>query len=137
MRRWIMSHVGRRGAFLLFLAVLNFTWPFALHVQAVQHLRTNFLLPWQAWAIWWGATGLIDLVGAFSKRDVWAFTASSMLKVAWASTYLVLWVRGQPYAWFSVVIWLPFAAMVLIVASWPEVVDTPIVTNIDIPGGQL
>jgi hypothetical protein len=124
MRPRIAQRVGRRGAFLLFLAVLDFVYAWALHLATTPqqaHVQPDYLLPWQVWAVWYVVAGLANLAGAFAKKDMWAFAQAALLKAAWGSLSLILWFRGQqPNGWLSAVIWLCLAATVLVIASWPE-----------------
>jgi hypothetical protein len=120
---WFMYHVGRRGSFLLFLAVLDFVYAWALKLEDTpqQVQKPDFILPWQAWAIWWLTTGVVVMVGAFLRKDVWAFSFAALLKGAWASVSLALWIQGrQPNGWLSAAVWMAFAGTVLVISSWPE-----------------
>ncbi|MGH3303259.1 MAG: hypothetical protein ACRDOK_16575 [Streptosporangiaceae bacterium] len=120
---WYTIHVGRRGAFLLFLGLLDFVYAWALRLEDTpqQVIKPDFFLPWQALAIWWLATGVIATIGAFSQKDVWAFFFAALLKGSWASASLALWLRGeQPDGWLPAAVWATLAGTILVVASWPE-----------------
>jgi hypothetical protein len=86
--------------------------------------------------------GAICLFSAFlrGKRDRIAFSVSAFLKTAWALRYAWLWHLGLPEAWLAVVVWLAFAATVLVIASWPEpviIIDPPLpVIQEDIGGDR-
>jgi hypothetical protein len=127
-----MNHIGRRGAFLLFLATLDFVYAWALRLQVTPQQshgpHLNYLLPVWVWGWIWFTTGLIVLGGAFARNDVWAFVCASLIKTAWAGLSFTLWVRGlQPNGWLSAVVWLAFAATVLLISSWPEVWNPEII----------
>jgi hypothetical protein len=49
-----------------------------------------------------------------------AFVSAALIKTAWSLRYVYLWYLGQLNAWLAVVVWLAFAATVIIISSWPE-----------------
>lgn len=125
--RRMRRQVGHRGSALLFFAVLDFVYCYALlapSASARQSGQLAFLatvLPLWGWAIGWGAVGLVCLVQAFRRRDQIAFTAAIGLKVMWGLVSAGGWiVGGVDRGYVSVVVWLVFAAFVGIIASWPE-----------------
>ena len=118
---WI-DHVGRRGGFLLFLAILDVIYGYALirHPLAGPHPYYE-LLPPRIWAGVWIAVGLACLIQAPMRHDKLAFVAAATLKAAWAALWVHLWiVQRFPDGWLSMVIWAVFAATVVMVAGWPE-----------------
>jgi hypothetical protein len=123
----VKSRVGHRGAFLLFLAVLDFLYGYSLITVTRAALgRYTMLIPVQAWGWGWISVGVVLLAGAVVKWDLFAFVTSAMFKFAWMSLWVQLWlVQGYPDGWISVTIWGSFAAVVLVVASWPEPVVPP------------
>jgi hypothetical protein len=131
-REWARDRLGRRGSFLLFLAVLDFTYGWAIYDTVAPPVanRVNLLLPWQAWGIWWAATGLVCLIAAWGSRDRWAFTIAAALKFAWGMIAGFAWLN-QPQldhnGWVSMVIWLCFAITVLIISGWPEPPPLPVI----------
>jgi hypothetical protein len=123
---------------LLFLSVLDFVYAWALRLQDTPQQahdpHLNYLMPVWAWGWVWFTAGLIVLIGAFIKKDVWAFVAASLIKTAWGSLSLILWLQGaQPNGWLSAVVWWSFAATVLVIASWPE---PPKAVFIDVAGEE-
>lgn len=125
--RWWATTVGRRGEFLLFLALLDLLYGLSLLRPAPQARRsptTGFLaevMPLPCWALLWLAVGAVCLAGAFVVRDRVSFAAAAGLKVLWGSLFLVGWLAGVvERGWVSAVIWLVFALVVVRLASWPE-----------------
>jgi hypothetical protein len=118
-----VRRLGRRGAFLLFLAVLDFAYGYALLTASIAALRASpdLLLPVHAWGWIWAGMGAVCLSGTLARRDWPQFGAAATLKTAWAAVYADIWiVQHGVNAWVSVVVWLTFALAVLVVASWPE-----------------
>lgn len=115
----VARRTGHRGAFLLFLAVLDFCYGYAQVAMPVS--QTDLFLPWPWWGAAWIATGAVCLAGAFVRRDWWAFTAAAVLKAAWAAVMADTWLlQGVPRGWVSAVVWATFALTVLVVSSWPD-----------------
>ena len=113
---------GRRGAFLAFLSLLNWAYGYSLlTAPAVQRRAADLLLPWTAWGVLWTAMGFVTAAGIFARRDRVSYGAAVTFKTAWGLVQLDLWFgHNVPRAWVGAVIWLGFAATVLIVAGWPE-----------------
>lgn len=112
---------GHRGAFLL--AVGLFDEVYALGIPSVTGANGRWLahiVPLDAWAALWAAVGLVLLVGAFTTRDGFAFGAAISIKLLWSMVELAGWADGVPRAWVSVALWTWAAAVVLIIAVWPE-----------------
>jgi len=123
----LVRRIGRRGASLLFLALLDLIYAgglLALPPEARSNPSYAFLarlLPLPIWAAIWGAVGLVCLVQAFARRDALAFTAASLLKAAWGTVYLVGWALGDiPRGWLASVIWYGFAIWLAIISGWRE-----------------
>lgn len=121
--RGMTRRAGRRGAFLAFLAILDWAYGYSLYETAAPQRRLDLLLPWQAWAVIWLATGAVCAAGVFlpAGRDRWSFSAAALLKGAWGALFIRVWLYDSlPRGWVSVIIWLAFAATVLLVSGWPE-----------------
>lgn len=125
-RRWA-GVVGRRGEFLLFLALLDLLYGLSLLRPAGdgrQSAAARFLvavMPLPAWGALWLAVGVVCLVGAFVPADRWAFAAAAALKVLWGAMFLIGWAAGVlERGWVAATIWLVFALVVIRIASWPE-----------------
>lgn len=112
---------------MLFFALLDLLYSVSLFNPPAEAKLSPTLvfighvMPLYAWAGLWAAVGLICLVGAFLKRDRWAFTAAMGLKVLWGGTFLGGWILADlDRGWVSALIWLAMAAWVMIISSWPE-----------------
>ncbi len=113
--------MGHRGAFLLFLAVLDILYGYSLLTDQIPVALAYPFLSEMTWGIIWITVGAACFLGAFvKKRDRVAFALASILKTAWALRYMWLWHEGNLRAWIAIVVWLAFAATVLVIASWPE-----------------
>lgn len=123
----IFRRVGRRGSFLLFLALLDVTNAFALATPDKQassmpaYVFLASILPLWCWAIPWAGVGLLCLFYAFRKNDAVAYGVAMFLKVFWALVFLLGWIfvhvdRG----YLSTTVWGAFAAVLLLIATWPE-----------------
>lgn len=125
--------VGRRGAVLLFLALLDFVYAFSLCRPASPlTAQTQFLVdvaPLDAFALAWAVVGILCLAGAFFRRrwpwfDVWPFLGAIMIKIFWAVMLGLAWmVAGVERGWVSAAVWLALAALVVALAGWPEPAD--------------
>lgn len=125
--RALWRRVGRRGAFLLFLAILDLLYAFSLAVPARASLRSPTvtfiagIVPLPAWAALWGAVGVLCLAGAFAARDRWAFIGAVLLKLLWGGVFFFGWaIAGLDRGWVSACIWVPLAGVVHLISSWPE-----------------
>lgn len=123
----LARRIGRRGASLLFLALLDLVYSASLLAvppetrSAGSYAFLARMLPLPAWAAIWGAVGLVCLVQAFARTDVIAFGAASLLKVLWATVYLIGWALGDiPRGWLASVIWYGFAVWLAIISGWRE-----------------
>jgi hypothetical protein len=118
----LVRRIGRRGAALLFFALLDFVYAYAL-LTTPRPLTAFYawmaeILPLPAWAFCWAAVGLICLYYAFMTRDTAAFMFAVALKVGWGLPALFGWIHGSvPLGYISAVIWLAFAAFVYLIAG--------------------
>lgn len=118
----LTRRIGRRGAALLFFALLDLVYAFALltapRPPTAFYVWMGQIMPLPAWAACWAAVGVICLVYAFMLRDTPAFMMAVSLKVAWGLLALFGWVHGiVPLGYLSAVIWLAFAAFVHLIAG--------------------
>ena len=119
--RWLASHVGRRGAFLGFLALLDFAYGFSLLMVSAPQRTFDLVLPWRAWAVIWITVGVSCLTGVFMRFDRIQYTLASVIKWAWALLYIDLQLTQHvPRAWVSAIVWVAFGLIVMLVAGWPE-----------------
>jgi hypothetical protein len=116
---WIIYHAGRRGAFLAFLTVLDIVYGYSLIVLPRASLHLSLVLPLHAWGWIWVGTAVCCASGIFLQRDRVPYAIAALVKTAWGLTFAWLWYQGLP-EWPSVVIWLSFALVVILVAGWPE-----------------
>lgn len=123
----LWRRVGRRGAVLLWLALLDLVYGSSLAHPPSETARSASirffadLMPLPVWGGLWLAVGVLCLAGAFLRHDRWAFAFATGLKVLWGGVCLFGWMlAGLPRGWVSAVIFLPMAALVLIISTWPE-----------------
>lgn len=118
----LVHRIGHRGAFLLFLTVLDITYGWFFYRSP--SVGFDLFLPIHHWAYIWFATGVITFIGAFLKGgDRYAFGAAATIKVGFAFEWfnLVLTQHTKiPYAALNGVIWLAFAVTVFLISTWPE-----------------
>jgi hypothetical protein len=126
-RAVLARRVGRRGAALLFFGLLDLVYAYSLAfpTQEARHTATlayiAYVAPLWAWALLWGAVGVICFVGALRRRDRVAFAAAMGLKVLFGVTMLSGWlVAGLDRAYVGAVLWLVLAGWVYILSTWPE-----------------
>lgn len=125
--RTVALRVGRRGAFLLFLALLDFVYGWSLVYPTPRSLNnptSMFLvevLPLGVWACVWLVVGAVCLVFAFSFRDAPGFAAAMALKSMWGLLFLIGWlVADVERGYLSAVVWLAFAGLIALVVPWPD-----------------
>lgn len=124
-------HVGRRGAFLIFLALLDVVLGYAI-VQPLPFGLTRAalyqpfveIMPLQAWAAWWMATGVLAGIAAvWTRLRPVAFGAGALIKIAWSLGYLIGWVERVPAfsrGYQTAAIYLSFGLVTLLISSWRE-----------------
>lgn len=121
MRR-LWHRVGRRGAFLGFLAILDGLIGYSLLTLPAAEagaLHTGLPLSW--WAGAWLTVGAVCAVGAFVPRDFAAYALAAGMMVLWAGVTAAAWFTYHtPQGWVGVVIWMMFATITLLISSWPE-----------------
>ena len=119
----LIHRVGRRGAFLLFLALVDFIYGYSILLIANPvWSRIDLFLPSVAWGIIWIAVGFICLVQAFFTIDRLAYSLAVGTKVVWSLAMFSSWVftGTNPVGWVSGTLFLGFAAITSIVSYWPE-----------------
>lgn len=119
----LTQRVGRRGAALLFFALLDVIYSVSL-LSAPPGGPYRFLasmLPMAVWASLWGMVGLLCAAQAFMRTDRLAFAAAALIKVVWGVVQLLGWLIGDlDRGYVSAVVWLAFSAFVAVIAGWPE-----------------
>jgi hypothetical protein len=122
----ITHRIGRRGCFLLFLALMDILiaysmTPFTAVAKLPNYTYLAQYLPIQAWAGIWAGVGIVCGLQAFARRDHFAFTVAVALKLVWATLYLAAWVdAGVPRGWVGAVLFYALGGVTAIIASWPE-----------------
>ncbi len=123
----ILRRVGRRGAFLLFLGVLDAFYAFSLFKPAPEVVQSaavrwvGSMAPLWAWGALWAVVGALCVVYAFKRQDRIGFAAAVLLKVLWGTIYLLGWIfAGLARGYLSTAIWLALALLTYVVSTWPE-----------------
>lgn len=117
----LLSRIGRRGSFLLFLAFLDGLFSYALWLPGTLLFPDASWIPQHVWALIWAGVGVICFTQAFMKEDRIAFSLATGLKIAWGSLMLNWWIFHHiMLGWISVAIWWAFAGTIAIIAGWPE-----------------
>jgi hypothetical protein len=118
----VAARVGRRGAALLFFALLDVVYCYGLLTVPKPltpfYAWMNVIMPLALWAACWGMVAVMCLVFAFRTYDTPAFMAAVALKVAWGLPPLFGWLAGNvERGYVSAIIWLAFAAFVFLIAG--------------------
>jgi hypothetical protein len=118
----LAARIGRRGAALLFFALLDFVYAYyllnAAHPLTTLNAWMDTVLPLPVWAACWASVGLTCLGFTLARRDTVAFMAAVAIKVGWGLPALFGWLGGEvPLGYLSAVIWLAFAAFVYLIAG--------------------
>jgi hypothetical protein len=123
----LVSLVGRRGYFLLFLALLDMVYAFSIAFPSRQaRISATFRFLDEAgslyfWASLWAAAGLACLVFAFRKTDWPGFAAAMAIKALWAVMFLFGWAFvGIDRGYLTATIWGAFGLLVWLISTWPE-----------------
>lgn len=121
------QQIGRRGAFLLFLALLDLIYAYGLAFPTARsaYSPTSLFLadtmPLWAWGALWGAVGLSCLFFAFRRKDRIGYAIAMFLKVLWALMFLLGWLFADvERGYLSTAIWGAFGAVLWIIAGWQE-----------------
>lgn len=123
----LTQRTGRRGACLLFLAVLDLIYAYSLTTPTPRSLTnptTLFLIsimPLGAWAFIWAFVGAVCLLFAFRHDDHIAFGLGISLKAFWALVFFWGWIIHEvERGYLSTTIWGAFALFILVIAGWRE-----------------
>ncbi len=127
-RSFLRHQIGRRGAALLFFAILDVTYAFGLlfppKTASEFYVFLASIMPLWAWAAVWAGTGLCLFINAFKVKDRVGFAAAMFLKVLWGAVALLGWIAGHAdRGYISAAIWLAAAGWIGVIASWPEPSD--------------
>jgi FtsH-binding integral membrane protein len=117
----LIERAGHRGAFLAFLVLLDWLYGYSILTDAGPLDHLHLFLPVPVWGWIWIIVGVALATGVFTKHDRFHYGLSATFKTAWAAALInVQLTQHMPRIWISVVIWLAFAALVVVVSSWPE-----------------
>lgn len=132
MRDWLTwlwnlrFRIGRRGASLLFFALLDIIYCISL-LFPPKEAQTNptfvfikSVAPLGLWAALWAAAGILCLRDAFRASDKVGFAAAIAIKVLWGLLFIAGMFLHVERAYVSATIWLCLAGWVAIISSWPE-----------------
>jgi len=124
--------IGRRGAILLILAVVDIAYGASLIGPSSDALGSAALVwrehfaPLWVWGGVWLVVAAILIVSAFLRNDAIGYLAATGLKISWSLTTLASWLfGGVDRGWVSSIIWMVVAAMVWVIAGWPEPTNPP------------
>jgi len=126
-RRFLVGRVGRRGAALVFFALLDFVYAFSLADPQPEARRSSTfryvasIFPLWVWSVLWAIAGLACLISAFRTKDKIGFTAAIAIKTLWGFIFVVAAITGGvDRAYVGATLWLCLAAWVAIISAWPE-----------------
>lgn len=120
--RRLIKRIGRRGSFLLFLAILDVLYGYSLSFPRPSVQNVDLFLSSHVWGIIWTLVGIVCFFQAFAKVDRFGFTCAVTLKVVWAAAAFASWIftNTYQYGWVSGVIFATFAMVTAIISYWPE-----------------
>lgn len=128
-RAW-KNVVGRRGTFLLFIALLDLSYAHGVAYPTETAQRSGFVTlladvaPLWLWAAFFAAVGVVAVAQAFMRRDAVAFALAALMKLLLAALALLGWAAGEiERGYISAAIWGAFAAITIMIAGWPECRD--------------
>lgn len=132
------TRLGYRGAFLLFLAIIDaiYGW-FLVHPTPEQTRTTQFIwrdhvMPTQAWGVIWLTAAVVLIVSAFMKQDRVGYAVAIAIKIGWAFIAAAAGLTGHVQgAWSTVAIWGGFAALTILESGRAEPLHTHEVTIIN------
>jgi hypothetical protein len=127
----IAHRVGRRGSFLLFLSLLDIVYAYSLFYptpSSIKNPTSVFLMdiaPLSVWGTLWLVVGIICLIFAFRQNDAFGYGAAMTIKMVWGLTFLLGWIfAGVERGYISAAIWLVFAGVLALIATWPDDIKT-------------
>lgn len=125
--KFLAHRVGRRGTFLLFLAMLDWIYAYSLAYPTPAAVSTptytflSHIMPLDVWASLWAVVGTVCLVYAFRYRDAPGYAAAMFIKILWAMTFFLGWLFvGVERGYLSTAIWGAFAGVLAIISTWPD-----------------
>lgn len=132
LKRALRGRIGRRGAILLCLAVVDVGYgasligPSSEDIGSAAAAWRELYAPLWVWGTGWLIVAAILIVSAFMIHDEIGYVAAIGWKVLWSLTTLASWAVGNvPRGWVAAIIWGVVAAMVWVISSWPEEQTAP------------
>lgn len=129
----LRRQTGRRGAALLVFAFVDFALAWSLidpanaAVTAAQpsYRAMAEVAPLAFWGWVWVAVGFVCLAAALARDDRFGFGVAIGIKVVWSGCFVASWLAYDvPRAWVGAALWGVVAALVYLIAGWPEPWDT-------------
>jgi len=119
----LADRIGRRGSYLIFLALLDILYGYSILVQAGPLFKSvTLFLPDVVWGWIWIGIALICLQQAFVRLDRIGYIFATTIKFVWGTIMLYDWLTMPLDArgWVAAVIWYAFGILTAIVSNWPE-----------------
>ena len=119
----LIYRVGRRGSYLIFLALLDILYGYSIIIQTGPlFTQVDLYLSDKMWGLIWIAAALIIFVNAFLRMDRVGYVVATVLKFVWGTLMAWAWAvqPNDPRGWAAAVIWFAFGILTAIVANWPE-----------------
>jgi hypothetical protein len=128
----LARRIGRRGYFLLTLALVDFAygrtfvWPADPGARVVNGYLTE-LVPFAAdgaaawvWMMAWWVVGAFCLVNAFRREDRWGYGMAVGIKIIYVGALTVAASEGMPNGTTRALVWMFIASAVFLISTWPE-----------------
>ncbi len=121
----LVRRVGRRGAFLQFLAMVAGIYTYGLLTRPAREspllMFAVAVAPIWVWVAAWGTAGVVCAVTSFLRQDRAGFACIGAVAVAWGLLALGGSLTGVvERGYLSAAIWLGVAGLAYIVSTWPE-----------------
>ena len=119
----LVYRIGRRGSYLIFLALLDLLYGYSIIAQAGPlFTQVNLYLSDDTWGFIWIAASAVIFFNAFLRMDRVGYVVATVLKFVWGTLMLAAWMfqPNDPRGWVAAVIWFAFGILTAIVANWPE-----------------
>jgi hypothetical protein len=124
--RNLIYRVGHRGTFLSFLALLDGLYGYSILSDTASLTPYHLWLKPAVWGVVWLGTGVFLATGVPMKHDRFHYSVASILFAGWTSAMVNVWItQDTPRIWVDVVLFAAFAALVVVVSSWPELRRLP------------
>jgi hypothetical protein len=117
----------RRAAFLGYLGVVAIMRAYPMLHSIPPYPGYSLWFGTLGWGWLWLGVGIACFTGIIGRYDRPAFSIAAGLMTFWAAQMTDIWLaQGKPDGWTMAVTWLAFAAITLVVASWPEPAAAPL-----------